>query len=116
MLFVDERDSRTSTSAVSCLIDDRLAIELVQQVQRAVLGYQSVYGHLGADRSAGLILRDCVTSGEPATEQRDAVATRDMGERGLYPPPVNEKGHSLSTDVDFDALPLELEGGEFAGL
>ncbi|MGL6413222.1 hypothetical protein ACSZMN_03640 [Aeromonas veronii] len=50
-------------------------------MQRAVLGYQSVYGHLGAGRSAGLILRDCVTSGQPAAEQRDAIAARDVGER-----------------------------------
>ncbi len=61
-------------------IDNRLAVEPVQQVQRAVLGYQSVYGHLGAGRSAGLILRYYVTSGEPATEQRDAVATGDVSD------------------------------------
>lgn len=53
---------------------------------RAVLGHQSVYGHPGAGRSAGLILRDCVT----------------RGERGA--------------DVDIHALALELKGGELAGL
>ena len=74
-------------------------------MQRAVLGHQSVYGYLGTGRSAGLILRDCVTSGEPATEQRDAIATRDVSERRSYPS-VNEKGHRLPADVDIDALPL----------
>jgi len=68
MLFVDERDGVASTSAVIRLIDNRLAIEPVQQVQRAVLSHQSVYGHLGAGRSAGLILRYGVTRGEPAAE------------------------------------------------
>lgn len=80
MLFVDERDSGTSTSAVSRLIEHRLAIEPVKQVQRAVLGHQSVYGHLGAGSSAGLIFRYCVTRGEPATKQCDAIATRNVGE------------------------------------
>lgn len=116
MLFVDERDSGAPTSAVSHLIDNRLAIESVQQVPRAVLGYQLVYGHLGAGHSAGLIFRDCVTRGEPATEQCNAVAAWDVGERGAYPPPVNEKGHSLTIDGDIHALPLELEGRELAGL
>ena len=97
-------------------VDNRFAIESVQQVQRAVLGYQPVYGHPGTGRSAGLILRDCVTRGEPASEQRNAVATRDVGERRSYPPPVNKKGHGLSADVDIHALALELEGGELASL
>jgi hypothetical protein len=39
---VDERDGGTSTSAVSRLIDNRLAIEPVQQVQRAVLSHRSM--------------------------------------------------------------------------
>ena len=116
MLFVDEQDGGASTSAVCGLIDNRLAIETVQQVQRAVLGYQSVYCHLGAGHSAGLILRDYVTSGEPATEQRDAIATRNVGERRPYTPPVNEEGHGLPADVDIHALALELEGSELAGL
>lgn len=116
MLFVDERDSGASTNAVSRLIDHRLAIEAVQQVPRAVLSYQSVYGHLGAGRSAGLILRYCVTRGEPAAEQCYAVATWDVGERRTDAPPVNEKGHGLPADVDIDALALELEGGELTGL
>ena len=81
MLFVDERDGGASTSAVSCLIDNRLAIEPVQQVQRAVLSHQSLDSHLGAGRSAGLILRYGVTRGEPATEQCNPIATGDMGER-----------------------------------
>lgn len=113
---VDERDGGVSTSTVSCLIDNRLAIEPVQQVPRAVLGHQSVNGHLGASRSAGLILRHGVTSGEPATEQGYAVATRDVRERRPYTPPVNEERHGLPADVDFDALPLELESGELPGL
>lgn len=98
------------------LIDNRLAIETVQQVQRAVLGYQSVYCHLGAVRSAGLILGYGVTRGQPTTEQRDAVATRNVGERRSYPPPVNKERHGLAADVDIDALALELKGGELAGL
>ncbi|MGL4206348.1 MAG: hypothetical protein ACRCRW_09570, partial [Aeromonadaceae bacterium] len=65
-------------------------------MQRTVLGYQSVYGHLGADLSAGLILRDCVTRSEPAAEQRDAIAARDVGERRTDAPPVNKKGHCLA--------------------
>ncbi len=89
MLFVDERDSRASTSAVSRLVDNRLAIESVQQVPRAVLSHQPVYGHLGTGRSAGLIFRYGVTRGEPATDQRNALATRDVGERRPYTPPVN---------------------------
>ncbi len=116
MLFVDERDGGASTSAVSRLIDNRLAIESVLQVQRAVLGYQPVYGHLGTGRSAGLIFRDCVTCGEPTAEQGNAVATRNVGERRTDTSPVNEKGHSLAADVDIHALALELEGGELAGL
>ncbi len=39
MLFVDERDSGASTSAVSRLIDNWLAIEPVQQMPRAVLSH-----------------------------------------------------------------------------
>lgn len=97
-------------------IDNGLAIEPVQQVQRAVLSHQSVDGHLGAGRSAGLILRNCVTSGEPAAEQGDAVAARDVSERSSYAPPMNEEKRGLATDVDIHALALELEGGEFAGL
>lgn len=116
MLFVDERDSGESTSAVSNLVDNRLAIEPVQQMQRAVLSQQPVYGHLGAGRSTGLILGYGVTSGEPATEQCYPVATRDMGERGADAPPVNKKGHGLATDGYIHALTLELEGGELAGL
>ncbi|MEN9533034.1 MAG: hypothetical protein RIQ83_2258 [Pseudomonadota bacterium] len=84
-------------------------------MQRAVLGYQPVYGHLGAGRSAGLILGDCVTRSEPATEQRDAVAARDVGERGADAPPVNKERHCLATDVDIHALALELKGGELTG-
>lgn len=106
MLYVDERDGGASTSAVSRLIDNWLAIEPVQQVQRAVLGDQSVYGHLGTGRSAGLILGYGVTSGEPAAEQCNAVATRDVGERGADAPPVNEEGHGLPTDVDIHTLAL----------
>ncbi|WP_279474397.1 hypothetical protein [Aeromonas caviae] len=64
MSFVDERDSGASTSAVSRLIDNRLAVESVQQVPRAVLGHQSVYGHLGAGHSAGLIFGSSRLSGE----------------------------------------------------
>ena len=75
-------------------------------MQRTVLGYQSVYGHLGAGRSAGLILRYGVTSSEPTAEQRNAVATRDVGEGRSYSPPVNEEGNSLPSDVDIDALAL----------
>ncbi len=116
MLSVVERDAVASTGAVSCLIDNRLAIESVQQMPRAVLGHQSVYGHLGADRSAGLILRYCVTRGEPTAEQGNAVATRDMGERRSYPPPVNEERHGLPADVDIHTQALELEGGELIGL
>lgn len=116
MLFVDERDSGASTSAVCGLVDNRLTIEPVQQVPRAVLSHQPVYGHLGTCRSAGLILRYCVTRGEPAAEQCDAVAARDVGERGAYPPPVNEEGHGLPADVDIDALALLLKGGELASL
>ncbi|MGL5308053.1 MAG: hypothetical protein ACRC9Y_18315 [Aeromonas veronii] len=78
-------------------------------MQRAVLSHQSVYGHLGAGRSAGLILRDCVTRSEPAAEQRDAIAARDVGERRTNTSPVNEEGHSLPANVDIDALALELE-------
>lgn len=115
MLFLDERDGVASTSAVSRFIDNRLAVESAQQVPRAVLGHQSVYGHLGTGRSAGLLLGDCVTSGQPTSEQRDAVATRDMGERRPYPPPVNEEGHCLAADVDIHALALELESRELAG-
>lgn len=85
-------------------------------MQRTVLGYQSVYGHLGAGRSAGLILRYCVTRSEPASEQRNAIATGDMGERRPYPPPVKEEGHSLAADVDIHALAPELKGGELASL
>lgn len=85
-------------------------------MQRAVLGYQPVYGHLGTGSSAGLILRYCVTSGEPTAEQGNALATRDMGERRSYPPPVNEEGHSLAPDVDIHVLPLELESGELTGM
>lgn len=77
-MSIDER--KHLSCALLQLIDNLLAIEPVQQMQRAVLGHQSVYGHLGACRSAGLILWYCVTSGEPAAEQRDAIATRDMGE------------------------------------
>lgn len=51
-----------------------------------------------------------------ATEQRDAVATRDVGERGANAPPVNEEGHCLAVDVDIHALALELESGEFTSL
>ncbi len=98
------------------LIDNLLAIEPVKQVQRAVLSHQPVYGHLGTGRSAGLILRYCITSGEPATEQCNAVAARDMGEGRSYPPPVNEERHGQPTDVDIHALALELEDGELAGL
>lgn len=116
MLCADEQDCGTSTTAVCGLVDNRLAVESVPQVPRAVLGYQPVYGHLGAGRSAGLILRHGVTRGQPATEQGYAVAARDVGERGAYPPPVNEEGHSLTADVDIHALPLELEGGELASL
>ncbi len=116
MLFVDERDSGASTTAVSNLVDNRLTIEPVQQVQRAVLGYQPVNGHLGAGSSAGFILGYCVASSEPAAEQCDAVATRDVCERGANAPPVNKKRHCLPTDVDIHALALELEGGELAGL
>ena len=116
MLFVAKRDDVSSTSTVSGLIDSRLAIEPVQQMQRAVLGHQSVYGHLGTGRSAGLILWYYVTSGEPATEQRDAIATRDVGERGPNAPPMNEERHGLAADVDIDALALELKTGEFTGL
>lgn len=116
MLYVDERDGGASTSAVSRLIDNWLAIEPVQQVQRAVLGDQSVYGHLGTGRSAGLILGYGVTSGEPAAEQRDAIAAWDVGQRGANTPSVDKEEHSLPTDVDIDALALELEGGELAGL
>ncbi|MGL5472125.1 MAG: hypothetical protein ACRDCT_28775, partial [Shewanella sp.] len=97
---VDEQYGGASTSAVSHLVDNRLAIKTVQQVQRAVLGHQSVYGHLGAGRSAGLMLRDCVTRSEPAAEQRDAIAARDVGERRTDTSPMNEKGHRLPTDVD----------------
>lgn len=97
-----------SAGAVSRLIDNRLAIESVQQVQRAVLGYQSVYSHLSTGRSAGLILRYGVTRSEPAAERRDAVATRDVGERGANAPPVNKEGHSLPADVDIDALCTDL--------
>lgn len=85
-------------------------------MQRAVLGYQPVYGHPGTGRSAGLIFRDCVTRGEPATEQGYAVAARDVRERRPYTPPVNEEGHGLPADVDIHALALELEGSELAGL
>lgn len=116
MLCVDEQDGGASTSAVSRLIEHRLAIEQVQQVQGAILSHQPVYGHLGAGSSTGLILRYCVTCGEPATEPCNAVATRDVGERRSYPPPVNEERHSLPAYVDIDALTLELEGGELAGL
>lgn len=105
-----------SVCALLQLVDNRLAIESVKQVQRAVLSHQSVYGHLGAGRSAGLILRDCVTRSEPAAEQCNAVAARDVGERGAYTPPVNEEGHGLAANVDIDALALELKGGELAGL
>lgn len=105
-----------STGAVSRLIDNRLAIEPLQQVQRTVLSHQPVYSHLGACSSAGLILRYCVTSCEPASEQRDAVTTGDMGERRPYAPPVNQEGHGLAADVDIHALPLELKGGELTGL
>lgn len=94
MLFVDERDGGASTSAVSCLIDNRLVIETVQLVQRAVLGHQSVYGHLGAGCSAGLIFRYCITSGEPAAEQCYPVATWDVRERRPYIPTVNEERHA----------------------
>ena len=83
---------------------------------RAVLSHQPGDGHLSAGRSAGLILRDCVTRSEPAAEQCDAVAAWDVSERRTDAPPVNEKGHSLSADVDIHALPLELEGSELAGL
>ncbi len=82
MLFVDERDSGASTSSVSRLIDNRLTVESVQQVSRAVLGYQSVYCHLGAGSSAGLILRYGVTRSEPAAEQGDAIAARDVAYSG----------------------------------
>ncbi len=82
---------------------------------RAVLGYQPVYGHLGADCSAGLILRYCVTSGEPATEQGDAVSARDVSEGRSYPPTVNEERHGLAADADIDALALKLESRELAG-
>lgn len=82
MLFRGERDGGASTSAVSLLIDNWLAVEPVQQVQRAVLSHQPVYGHLGAGCSAGFILRYGVTSSEPATEQSNAVAAWDVGERG----------------------------------
>lgn len=116
MLSVDERDGGASTSAVSRLIDNRLAIKPVQQVQRAVLSYQPVNGHLGAGSSAGFILGYCVASSEPAAEQCDAVATRDVGERGAYPLPVNEEGHGLPADVDIHALALLLKGSELAGL
>lgn len=116
MLFMDERYGGTSTNAIRSLIDNRFAIEPVKQVQRAVLGHQSVYGHLGAGRSARLILRYGVTSGEPATEQRNAVAARDVGERRSYPPPVNKERHGLPTDVDIHALALELKTGELTGL
>lgn len=97
MLFVDERDSGASTSPVSHLIDNLLAVESVQQVPRAVLCYQPVKGPPGTGRSAGLILRDCVTSREPTAEQRDAIAARDVGEQGGDAPPVNEEGHCLAT-------------------
>ena len=116
MLFVDERDGGPSTSAVSRLIEHRLAIEPVQQVLRSVLGHQSVDSHLGTGRSAGLILRYGVTSCEPASEQRDAVTTRDVGERRTDTPPMNEEGHGLPADVDIHALALELKGGELASL
>lgn len=116
MLSVDERDGGASTRAVSRLIDNRLAIKPVQQVQRAVLSHQPVYCHLGAGSSAGLILGYCVTSGEPAIEQRDAIAARDVGERGADAPPMNEERHGLPADVDIDALALELEGGDLASL
>ncbi len=93
MLFVDERDGGASTSAVSCLIDNRLAIETVQLVQRAVLGHQPVYGHLGTGCSARLIFRYCIKSGEPPAEQCYPVATWDVRERRPYIPPVNEERH-----------------------
>ncbi|EQB2600472.1 hypothetical protein ACYHQE_004148 [Aeromonas salmonicida] len=104
-----------STSAVSHLIDNQFAIQPVQQVQRAVLSHQPVYGHLGACRSAGLIFRYCVTSGEPATEQGDAVSARDVSEGRSYPPTVNEERHGLAADADIDALALKLKGGDLAG-
>ena len=62
------------------LVDNRLAVESVQQVPRYWATSRSM-GHLGTSRSAGLIFRYCVTSGEPATDLRDMVTTRDMGER-----------------------------------
>lgn len=116
MLSVDERDGGASTRAVSRLIDNRLAIKPVQQVPRAVLSHQPVYCHLGAGRSAGLIFRYGVTSGVPPAEQRDAVTTRDMGERRTNAPAVNEEGHSLPANVDIDVLAIELKGGDLAGL
>lgn len=116
MLSVDERDGGASTSAVSRLIDNCLAIKPVQQVHRAVLSHQPVYGHLGAGSSAGFILGYCVASSEPAAEQCYPVATRDVGERGTDVPPMNEKGHGLAADVDIHALALEFEGGELASL
>ena len=116
MLSVVERDAVASTGAVSRLIDNRLAVESVQQVPRAVLGYQPVYGHLGTGRSAGLILGYGVTRGEPATEQGYAVAAWDVSERGADAPPVNKKRHGLSADVDIHTLALELKGGELASL
>ena len=57
-----------------------------------------------------------VTRSEPATEQRDAIAARDVGERGADTPPVNQEGHRLPTDVDIHALAFEFEGCEFPGL
>lgn len=116
MLSVDERDGGASTSAVSRPIDNRLAIKPVQQVQRAVLNHQPVDGHLGAGRSAGLILGYGVTSDEPAAEQCDTIATGDMGERCTDAPTVNEEGHGLPADVDIHALSLQHEGGELANL
>lgn len=85
-----------STSAVSRLIDNRFAIEMVQQLQGAVLSHLSVDGHPGTGRSAGLILGYGVTSGEAATEQCNAVAARDVVERGANAPAVNEEGHGLA--------------------
>ena len=110
MLFVDERDGGASTSAVSCLIDNRLAIETVQLVQRAVLGHQSVYGHLGTGCSAGLIFRYCIKSGEPAAEQCYPVATWDVRERRPYIPTVNEERHALPSDGHFTP-PIYFQNG-----